>query len=115
MDYSKKENQIGCGYCAIEKICKIRDPKVNSAKLGCPHWVHWTDKLNINTVVSELEKPLPTDEDIITSFNVLHPIDIDNSTLEQCFLQGIRQSAFLSGARWMRDQISSQLGKEATE
>jgi hypothetical protein len=44
IDYSKKENQIGCGYCAIEKICTIRNPKVNSAKLGCPHFVHWQDE-----------------------------------------------------------------------
>ena len=32
IDYSKPENQIGCGYCKEEKICKIRDPKINKAK-----------------------------------------------------------------------------------
>lgn len=71
--------------------------------------------VQIRGMVSALGKSLPKYEDIITAFDVLHPIDINNSTLEQCFLQGIRQSAFLSGARWMRDQISSQVGKEATE
>ena len=35
IDYSKKENQIGCGYCKKEKSCKIRDPKINKAKQGC--------------------------------------------------------------------------------
>ena len=43
VDYSKKENQIGCGYCAKEKDCKIRDPKTNKAKQGCKEWLHWQD------------------------------------------------------------------------
>lgn len=43
IDYSKKENQIGCGYCAKEKKCKIRDPKINKAKQGCKEWQHWQD------------------------------------------------------------------------
>lgn len=34
-------NQIGCGYCHLELTCKIRDPKVNKAKQGCPDWLHW--------------------------------------------------------------------------
>lgn len=38
-----KENQIGCGYCANEQTCKIHDPKVNKAKLGCENWKHWQD------------------------------------------------------------------------
>lgn len=44
IDYSKPENQIGCGYCKEEKICKIRDPKINTAKLGCKHFKHFTQK-----------------------------------------------------------------------
>tara|TARA_R110000772_G_scaffold268031_1_gene393908 strand:+ start:86 stop:247 length:162 start_codon:yes stop_codon:yes gene_type:complete len=43
IDYSKKENQIGCGYCANEKGCTMRDPKINKAKLGCEKWQHWKD------------------------------------------------------------------------
>jgi hypothetical protein len=42
IDYSKIENQIGCGYCTLEKTCKIRDPKVNKAKLGCEFFIHFT-------------------------------------------------------------------------
>ena len=42
-DYSKKENQIGCGYCIHEKDCTIRDPKINKAKQGCKDWKHWQD------------------------------------------------------------------------
>lgn len=38
-----KSDQIGCGYCANEDGCKIRDPKVNKAKQGCPDWRHWED------------------------------------------------------------------------
>ena len=43
VDYSKKENQIGCGYCLKEKDCKIREPKINKAKQGCNEWEHWQD------------------------------------------------------------------------
>tara|TARA_R110002126_G_scaffold287993_1_gene441175 strand:+ start:16647 stop:16808 length:162 start_codon:yes stop_codon:yes gene_type:complete len=43
IDYSRKENQIGCGYCANEKGCTMRDPKINKAKLGCEKWQHWKD------------------------------------------------------------------------
>ena len=43
MDEENKEFQIGCGYCAHEKNCKIRDPKINKAKLGCYEWKHWND------------------------------------------------------------------------
>ena len=47
IDYSKPENQIGCGYCKEEKICKIRNPKINKAKLGCKHFKHFSEELNI--------------------------------------------------------------------
>ncbi len=40
-DYSKKENQVGCGYCTNEKDCNIREPKINKAKQGCKDWKHW--------------------------------------------------------------------------
>lgn len=42
VDYSKIENQIGCGYCKYESICKIRNPKINSAKLGCIKFEHFS-------------------------------------------------------------------------
>jgi hypothetical protein len=43
VDYAKKENQIGCGYCSKEKSCKIRDAKINKAKEGCNEYQHWKD------------------------------------------------------------------------
>jgi len=43
--YAIKENQVGCGYCANEKTCAIRDSKVNKAKLGCPDWNHFSNVL----------------------------------------------------------------------
>ena len=43
MQHSIKDNQIGCGYCAKEKTCTMRDPKVNKAKQGCKEWKHWED------------------------------------------------------------------------
>lgn len=43
IDYSKKENQIGCGYCDKEHTCKTRDPKINKAKLGCKEYKHFND------------------------------------------------------------------------
>lgn len=46
-DYSKKENQIGCGYCAKEKSCEIRDPKINKARLGCKEWVYFQDDVKV--------------------------------------------------------------------
>lgn len=42
IDYSKIDNQIGCGYCEFEKECKDRDPKVNKAKLGCKKFKHYS-------------------------------------------------------------------------
>jgi hypothetical protein len=41
INYGSTNNQIGCGYCKEEKICKIRDPKVNKAKLGCKDFKHY--------------------------------------------------------------------------
>jgi len=43
IDYSKKENQIGCGYCKHESICTKRDPKINKAKLGCKNFNHFSE------------------------------------------------------------------------
>lgn len=43
MDYSKKEDQIGCGYCVNEFRCTKRDPKINKAKLGCGNFKHFTE------------------------------------------------------------------------
>ena len=43
IDYSKKENQIGCGYCKLEKKCLKHDPKINKAKQGCKEFKHYTD------------------------------------------------------------------------
>lgn len=42
-DYSKKENQIGCGWCANEKLCDEHNSRINNAKQGCPAWMHWTE------------------------------------------------------------------------
>ena len=44
LDFSIKENQIGCGYCMLEGICKIRSEKVNTAKLGCPYFRHYSER-----------------------------------------------------------------------
>ncbi len=46
IDFSKKQNQIGCGYCVKEEECKIRDPKINKAKKGCKQWKHYKDSNN---------------------------------------------------------------------
>jgi hypothetical protein len=43
MKVDSKERIMGCGYCALEKECKIRDPKVNKAKEGCKQYVHYED------------------------------------------------------------------------
>jgi len=43
IDYSKKENQIGCGYCAHEESCDERDSEVNKAKQGCLNFIHYLD------------------------------------------------------------------------
>lgn len=39
-DASKRSSQIGCGYCAHEKTCEIREPRVNKALLGCQQFKH---------------------------------------------------------------------------
>jgi hypothetical protein len=41
-DYSMVENQIGCGWCAFEKECPDRDPKINKAKMGCTKFKHYS-------------------------------------------------------------------------
>jgi len=38
---SRNNNQVGCGYCKKENTCKIRDPKINKAKLGCKDFDHF--------------------------------------------------------------------------
>lgn len=43
-DYSKVENQIGCGYCTFEKTCIEKEPLINKAKLGCVNYKHWSLK-----------------------------------------------------------------------
>ena len=43
-DYSKIENQIGCGWCSHEKTCTDRDPKINKAKQGCLRFNHYTNQ-----------------------------------------------------------------------
>ena len=35
-------NQVGCGYCANERICPIRNPHINKAKQGCAGFIHFT-------------------------------------------------------------------------
>lgn len=42
MDYSKVENQIGCGYCDKEKLCNMRTSTENKAKNGCEYFVHFS-------------------------------------------------------------------------
>lgn len=39
------DKQIGCGYCYKEIKCKIRDPKINKAKLGCKEYMHFEKQL----------------------------------------------------------------------
>jgi len=38
------KNQIGCGYCKLEKTCPKHDPKVNKAKQGCKQYKHHLSK-----------------------------------------------------------------------
>ena len=56
----------------------------------------------IDTVVSYCEKPLPTDEEIVKEANEIGE--------KESWPIG-RQTGFIFGAKWMRDQIR----KEATE
>lgn len=46
IDFSKKENQIGCGYCIYETTCKDRVPSINKAKLGCKRFNHFSNLKN---------------------------------------------------------------------
>ncbi len=57
IDYSKKENQIGCGYCAKEKSCPDIDPKKNKANSGCKSFIHFSDKFNDRSDFIEHGKP----------------------------------------------------------
>ena len=41
-----KSNQIGCGYCALEKTCKDRNPLINKARAGCKRFNHWENVKN---------------------------------------------------------------------
>ena len=43
VDYSVKENQIGCGYCINEEDCTEREPTVNKAKKGCKRFRHFSE------------------------------------------------------------------------
>lgn len=43
MDKKLVKSQVGCGYCIHETTCKIRDPKINKAKLGCEDYKHFKD------------------------------------------------------------------------
>uniref|UniRef100_A0A6M3M5C3 Uncharacterized protein n=1 Tax=viral metagenome TaxID=1070528 RepID=A0A6M3M5C3_9ZZZZ len=45
-DYSRFENQVGCGYCKNEENCNIHDPTINKAKLGCKDWKHYLENKN---------------------------------------------------------------------
>ena len=55
----------------------------------------------IDTVVKELENTFPTNEQIQDAFNERFPIDIFNSTIEQCFKQGLYFSGFNAGIAFM--------------
>jgi len=46
INYKDIKNQIGCGYCSLETICKKYDSKINKAKLGCKEFTHYS-KLDI--------------------------------------------------------------------
>ena len=58
INYSKPENQVDCGYCKEEKICKIRNPKVNTAKLGCKHFKHYMKELEELLVFNSEEEKM---------------------------------------------------------
>lgn len=45
IDYKNIKNQIGCGYCILEETCEMRNPRVNTAKLGCTHFKHYLQEL----------------------------------------------------------------------
>ena len=42
-DYSKIENQIGCGYCKLENTCGLRgENRENLGVKGCKQFIHWS-------------------------------------------------------------------------
>ena len=64
IDYNDINNQIGCGYCKEEKICKIRDPKVNKAKLGCKDFKHYLEELEDLLVFNSEEEKIELQEEL---------------------------------------------------
>lgn len=38
------KDQIGCGYCVNELVCKDWNPKINKAKLGCKKFKHYSNE-----------------------------------------------------------------------
>jgi hypothetical protein len=44
--------QIGCGYCFLEKKCSKRDPLINKAKLGCVEFKHFQLILDIKHLLT---------------------------------------------------------------
>lgn len=40
-DYSKKENQIGCGYCIREDQCLVKHKRRKNEH--CKYFIHWQD------------------------------------------------------------------------
>ena len=62
----------------------------------------------VDTVVAELEKPLPTNEQIQDAFNERFPIDIFNATINQCFKQGLYFSGFSAGISFMIGRKEAQ-------
>jgi len=43
MKSDSKGRIMGCGYCALEKECTIRVPKINMAIVGCKEYIHFKD------------------------------------------------------------------------
>jgi Fe-S-cluster-containing dehydrogenase component len=50
-----KSKQIGCGYCINEKICPIRTPDINRAKLGCSGFLHNTFEMSESYNIKNFE------------------------------------------------------------
>lgn len=44
MNILKNNEQIGCGYCIHELVCKDWNPKINKAKLRCKKFKHYLDE-----------------------------------------------------------------------
>ena len=62
----------------------------------------------IDTVVAELEKPLPTDEQIIKSVSE-NVKSSDGELLE--IVRKLAIKSFVTGAKWMRDLIQERRAK----